>query len=408
MMLNLLIKVGLAGALGALVGIEREYAKKQHMFGARTFFFIALLGMLSAELSVLDRNLTYFPLISFACILFISYYFYRISSETRTGGLTTLVLFPLVFIIGIFVSYYFYVEAVALSVVITSILYAKKYSVKFTQKLTDAEWSDIIRFAIIIFVLYPITPQTYTLHGLTFNLDMFFNMIYYVSAISFFAFILHRVYPKLPLYVMGFLGGLINSTSVIFFLSEEATRIKKSLYRAYSSAIAASSIRNLLFIFIISLPVFLKVWPYFVAVIAVHLIAQYFNPAREVKIKVLKMNHPFTITKAVELALVFLIISALLDTVISTSTAGYYAVAFVGGVFSTIATIASLLSMNANGTHDLTTTSIAVVCSLLGTITANSLVGLACRNDIMKRAMLVSLFVSALSIGALAIYQFIL
>lgn len=407
MIVDLLIKASLAGALGALIGIEREYAKKQHLFGARTFLLIALLGTLSAELPAIDTILAYFPLVSFACVLLISYYFYKISSETHKAGLTTLVLFPLVFIIGILISYHFYVEAVALAVVITAILYAKKYSVKFTQKLTDAEWSDIIRFGIIIFVLYPIFPSFYTLYGITFNIDLFFKMIYYVSAISFIAFILHRAYPKLPLYIMGFLGGLINSTSVIYVLSEEANKIKRSLFKAYSSAVVASSLRNLVFILLISLPVFMDVWPYFIAVIVIHAAAQFISSARTVKLKIVKMNHPFTIGKAVELALVFLVVSALLDTVVASYSIGYYVVAFIGGIFSTIATIASILSMSSSGMYSPNTTSIAIICSLLGTIVANSLVSLTCRNDAMKRAMLLSLLISALCVGALAIYQFI-
>ncbi|MFH1257697.1 MAG: MgtC/SapB family protein, partial [Candidatus Micrarchaeota archaeon] len=49
--LNLLQKLVLAVAIGAIVGLEREHTKKQTLLGLRTFSLISLLGMILTELS---------------------------------------------------------------------------------------------------------------------------------------------------------------------------------------------------------------------------------------------------------------------------------------------------------------------------------------------------------------------
>ncbi len=399
---DLVVKILLAGALGALIGIEREYSKKQHLFGARTFLLVSLWGMLSVELSKFDSSLTYFPLLSFMGVLVLTFFFFKISSDTRKGGLTTFVLFPLAFMIGIMVAYSFFVPAVAIAVIVTAVLYAKKYSSVLVKKLTEAEWSDIIRFALILFVLYPISPAILTLYGFNFNLDIFFKMIYFVSAISLAAFLLQRIYPKLSLSSVGFLGGLVNSVSTVYLVLSKVGRIDKSLFRVYSASQIASALRNIFFIALFSMALFLQVWPFFLAVIAVHFIIQLFSPIPSINIGMLKFDQPFTMSRAIKLAVIFLFISAMIDFVIRTSEFGLYIVSFVGGLFSSIATIASILA----GSQNLTQPQVilATLSAFLGGVVASAGIGFLFEQKAMRLEVALSLLASIIIMGMLAFF----
>jgi|GEM_PF-1913231 len=392
----LLVKIFIAGALGALIGIEREYAKKQHLFGARTFLLVSLIGMLSIEVSKFSEILSYFPILCFASILLLSYYFYQISLRTRKGGLTTFALFPLAFIIGVFVSYSLFVDAVAMAVIITAVLYSKRYSVHIIEKLTEDEWSDIVRFAIIIFVLYPISPPSIMLYGLTFNIDMFFRMIYFVSGVSFIAFLLHRLYPNLPVYVVGFLGGLVNHISSISLISSKAKQLHKSLFNAYSASISASSLMNLAFIALFSLPLFQLLWPVYIIVILVHLAAQFFTESYAVNIGFLKLRQPFTISRAVKFAIVFIVVSAVLGYITTFSNMGIYFVSFLGGTFSSVATVSSILATESGLSLD--EKAVSAVCAFLGSLSSSAVIGYFSHQREMRIAIGVSLLVSVILI----------
>jgi len=397
---NLLVKVFLSGALGALIGVEREYSKKQHLFGVRTFLLISLWGMLSVEIGHYDPSLEYLPIASFLGLFVLTFFSFKISADTGKGGLTTFVLFPLAYMMGIMIAYDIFAPAVALAVVITAVLYAKRYSQVLINKLNEDEWSDIIRFALILFVLYPISPPAITIYNLTFNIDLFFKMIYFVSAISLVSFLLNRLYPMTSLWVVGLIGGFINSASTIYLIQSKIKEVKQSLFRVYSASQIASAIRNLTFIALFSATLLLKVWPFFFAMMLVHFIVQLFSPSPNINLKALKFNQPFTMGRAVKLAVIFLIISAVINILIGVSDAGLYAVSFIGGLFSSIAVIASLIA----GAQSLSETQLAIstVCAFLGGLVATGLIGALFEQKQMRKEIAISLVVTLVIVGILA------
>lgn len=238
----LILKFVIALAIGTLIGIERERKSHETEFaGIRTFIFIALLGILSAYLSVI---FPYFYLIAFAGLSLLVGLSYWVSTRDNGDvGLTTEVAALLTFSLGL-MCYWDegYKLAPILAILITTLLALKPSLHRLAQKISQKEMTDTLKFLIIAFVILPLLPNQTLGPWEVFNPYQIWLMVVFISGISYAGYILMKIVgPERGLGLTGVVGGLVSSTAVVTAM---AARVKESnalMKAAVFAAVVASS-----------------------------------------------------------------------------------------------------------------------------------------------------------------------
>lgn len=224
--LFLLLKIIIALALGALIGIERERKGHEMEFaGVRTFMLISFLGITSAYLSQFNSFFLGLAFIGVVVLIAASY----LVSTRKNGdvGLTTEVAALITFILGAMcISDQGLQVAPILAIIITTILATKKYLHRFVRRISEKELINTLKFLIIAFVILPLLPNT-TLGPLeVFNPYQIWLMVVFISAISYTGYILMKfIGPDRGLGITGIIGGFVSSTAVT---TSMAARVKES------------------------------------------------------------------------------------------------------------------------------------------------------------------------------------
>lgn len=238
----LILKLVIALAIGALVGLERERKSKETEFaGIRTFIFIALLGILSAYLSEI---FTYFYLIAFAGLSLLVGLSYWVSTRDNGDvGLTTEVTALLTFSLGL-MCYWDdgYKLAPILAILITTLLALKPVLHKIAQKISQKEMTDTLKFLIIAFVILPLLPNQTMGPWEVFNPYQIWLMVVFISGISYAGYILMKIVgPERGLGLTGVVGGLVSSTAVVTAMAARVRESDALMKAAVFAAVVASS-----------------------------------------------------------------------------------------------------------------------------------------------------------------------
>jgi uncharacterized membrane protein (DUF4010 family) len=224
--LFLLLKIIIALALGALIGIERERKRHEMEFaGVRTFMLISLLGIISAYLSQFYSLFLGLAFLGVVAIIAVSY----LVTTRNNGdvGLTTEVAALVTFILGAMCLWDDGLQiAPILAIIVTTILATKKYLHRFVWRISERELINTLKFLIIAFVILPLLPNT-TIGPLeVFNPYQIWLMVVFISAISYAGYILMKfIGPDRGLGLTGIIGGFVSSTAVT---TSMAARVKES------------------------------------------------------------------------------------------------------------------------------------------------------------------------------------
>jgi uncharacterized membrane protein (DUF4010 family) len=240
-MQELLIKIVIALALGALVGIEREKRLGGKVFaGFRTFMLVCLFGLLSSYLS------SYFPFVLPFSLLGIlalaSLNFYRKVNYKRQRGITTELAFFITFFIGtiLYFENYPYILSIALTLLLTLILVLKESLHEFAHKITVKEIEDFIIFGLVAFVIYPILPSTPLDPFKILDLRFIWKALIFIFGLSFLVYSIFRILKQRGLLISGILGGLINSIYMSNFFSSNFSKYE------YSKSVIIASVSSML------------------------------------------------------------------------------------------------------------------------------------------------------------------
>lgn len=203
-------KIGLAAALGLLMGIEREWSQKPA--GLRTFTIISTLGAATVITGVS-------ALVVLGGLLVVVQ-----GSIFAAGGLfgdedqyllTTSVSMVLAYAIGVLAAKGFYFEAVLAAVITTLLLVLRRELHGFAQNLEKAEIRSAVEFAVIAFVIYPLLPSESVDPWNAVDPQTVWLLIMVISIIGFVNYLVVARYGAKGLAVTSFFGGLANSTAVI-------------------------------------------------------------------------------------------------------------------------------------------------------------------------------------------------
>ena len=239
--IDFLVKVVLGTCLGAVIGSEREISLKQRTMGLRTFALLSLFGSLTVVFYLMDLPLSeFYPIAGFVCVFVYTYIAYK--SVKMKYGLSTLICIPFAYLIGVLVGFDQYSIATSLTFIITAVLLVGEYLHRYIETLKKEEINEMVQFALILFVIFPLLPETpFIWNGLVFDLKLFFGIILLISLFNLFAFLCERFFKTKDAITAGFLYGIINSTIATYYFAKIN---KDSCEKGVISAILGSTIRN--------------------------------------------------------------------------------------------------------------------------------------------------------------------
>jgi len=221
--------IGLALALGLLIGIERGWSHRDdpngsRVAGIRTFAVLGLVGGLSGEIAR-QISLTYagiFIAVT-AGVLLIGY----VRATRGDGNLSaTNTIVGLITIgVGVFASIGQEVMASVIAAIMTLILSSRRQLHDWLEKMSEAEVQAIARFALISLAVLPVLPDREFGPFDAWNPRQLWMVVVLVSGLSFAGYLASkRLGPARGLIATAAAGALVSSTAVTVAL---AGRLKR-------------------------------------------------------------------------------------------------------------------------------------------------------------------------------------
>lgn len=343
MEIELLTRIGLALALGLLVGIEREFSQGREgeplFAGNRTFALLALLGTISGYLAAkISPFILFGALLIVGALIVISYFL-----SVRNGGqlgTTTEVSALLTFLIGVIVAVGELFFASVTTIALVTLLALKPSFRTLTGKISYEDIYATLKFAIISIVILPFLPNR-TLGPLeVFNPAETWLLVILVTGLSFAGYVLVKIVgPQRSIPLISLLGGLVSSTALtVSFAQRSKQNVELSRLLALGAVIASTMMFPRLLIEISAVNATLLphlIFP-LTSMMAAGLIAAgwlwHLERGRQQTTEV-QFTNPFSITPALKFALLFVVIlfisKAALDNV---GTRALYFTAVLAGL----------------------------------------------------------------------------
>lgn len=363
-------------ALGALIGLEREYArhkKRGHDYaGIRTFPLIALFGALSAYFG--DTVSVWILVVGILLIglLVVVAYFLMNKGTRKYIGATTEIAGFITFFIGALCYYNELALAAVLTIIMTIILYARSMLHHFAEKIKKQELADTLKFAVVVFVILPFLPNKGYGPLELFNPFIIWLMVVFISGISFSGYILMKWIGERGITFTGILGGLVSSTAVTTSFAARSKKEKKITCSLVVGVILANGImfvRILIEVFVLNRDLFVQMLLPMLTLTLITAILCFFiwKTAKKVKGKV-QLSSPFTLGPALKFGVFFAVILALVKLADAYfASRGVYLVSFISG-FADVDAITVSLSQLAKDSIALETARKGIILAALTNI----------------------------------------
>ncbi len=351
-------QLGIATALGALIGLERERKRKHHIDdtfgGIRTFALISLAGSLSFILS--GYSIVFFAVISVALLTLIIASYVISGQKYGNLGITSEVASILVYMIGILCGMGLFLNATIVAFLVLTFLLLKNTLHKWARNIKFQEIFSTMQFMLIAFIILPLLPnQDFGPYGF-FNPYIIWFLVVLISGISFVSYAAIKLFgSKNGLIVTGFLSGFISTTALSVSLANQSKKNGKILtpyLLAITIAISAMFLRMLLEVFILNKDLVIPVMiPLFSMALAGFTIALFLMQRSKKSEKILKrhlmeMKSPFSIVPALKFGALFaLLILVLKFTLANVGNNSVYIVSTIFGFFDVDAVTISMSSL---------------------------------------------------------------
>src|SRR5437879_9386102 len=207
-------KIAASVSVGMLIGLEREWARKEA--GVRSFALASLLGMLSWLVS---PTLAFVQLGIVVVIIVVANAYSLYKDEPLL--ITTSLALAVTNILGMLVGMEQFFIAFACAIMVTALLSWKTEFVTFTSKLTVTEIRGTLLIGFITFVVYQLLPPGFIDPWHIVNPRSIWITVIVVSALNFVNYILLRLFGIKGLRYSAILGGLVNSATTTVLLGEE-------------------------------------------------------------------------------------------------------------------------------------------------------------------------------------------
>ena len=203
-----IIGLGIALAIGFVIGIEREWAEDKPV-GVRSFALIAAFGGLCALLLPETGGW----LIA-AGLLVLSLILLLLAYRRKPDGITTLIAALIVYLLGAAAVIGYWLPTVVLGGAVMVLLHWKKPLHSWVEKLGDRDFEIIVRFVLIALVILPVLPDRDLGPYSAFNPFTAWFMVVLIVGINLVGFVAFRlVGTRAGCWLAGLLGGLVSSTA---------------------------------------------------------------------------------------------------------------------------------------------------------------------------------------------------
>ncbi len=374
---TLLGRLGVALALGLLIGMERgwqlrELPEGQRVAGFRTFGLIGLLGGVTILLAEQSQGLFLSAVvIVLGAAVVLGYW--RESAPGEDISVTSTIAALLTFGLGALAGSGQLTVAASTAVVVTMVLGFKPELHHLLQRIERQELLDTLRLLLISVVLLPVLPDRGFGPWLVFNPYRLWWMVVLVAGISYAGYFgIKLLGRKRGVLATGLLGGLVSSTAVAVSMArrgKDEPEMQDLLAAGVVTAAATMFPRMLVIVFAIS-PILAAhlLWPLLSASLAAFVTAAWYawRSGRE-KLRgggeELKASNPLELRMALQFGLLLAVIMVLARAVREwMGIPGLYGLAAVSGLVDVDAITLSVASMAKNGE---TTTAIAAAVILI-------------------------------------------
>lgn len=345
----------IALALGAFIGLEREYALRKergHKFaGIRTFPLITLFGALAAYFGeIISIWVLILGMVLLGLLIGIAYF--KVTDRKHSGA-TSEIAALLAFFIGV-LSYYGELSfAIILTIIIAVILYSRSMLHHFARHMSEKELSGALKFAVIAFIILPLLPdQNYGPYGL-FNPHFIWLMVVFISGIGFVGYALMKWFGERGIVLSAMLGGVVSSTATTISFAQRSVKEKK-IYRTLVLGILLANgvmfLRVLIEVFVINRTLFTVIFLPLLLLILLTLLFSYLLWKRSAQAQgKIELGTPLALKPAIQFGVIFAFILAMVKLAhIYLATEGVYVVSFLSG-FADVDAITLSLSQLAKG-----------------------------------------------------------
>ena len=402
-----------AGALGMLLGLEREWSNKAA--GIRTFTLTSLVGVAVATLGqTVLLAMGGLLVLGQGLLLGARGLVYDARGEDVDDdyglALTTSTSLLVAYVVGILVGMDHVLVGVVIAITSSFLLVLRRELHGFARQLSHSEVRGAAEFAIIAFVVYPLLPAgTY---GPWDAIDprLVWTLVIAVSGIGFANYAIMQRYGGRGMLITGFFGGLVNSTAVV---GEIATRAKANdgiLTLAVATVLvadAAMAIRNLVIVvafvprsaLAVGLPLGL------IALGGVALTAYGRNWNGDID---LDLDSPFSSRNALTFGALFL--AVLVGTAAAQETfgtAGFLVTSFLSGLLSSGTTTATAVSLTSTGRITSTTAAQGVLAGTLASILVKIWLAAGINRNLLVPVSTRSAVLSGLGVAGVVVVQFL-
>lgn len=213
-----LLNVGIAFALGLLIGVERGWhertaAEGERIAGIRTFGLIGLLGGLWGVLSQLVGEVILgFAFLALAIVVIAAHW--QISQIDKDRGITTIIAALLTFALGAVAALGEIHIAAATTVAATILLSLKPSLHNWLRRIEPGEIYAVLKLLLISVVLLPVLPDRGYGPWQFFNPYEVWWMVVLIAGLSFSGYVVMRVVgAERGILLSGLLGGFVSSTA---------------------------------------------------------------------------------------------------------------------------------------------------------------------------------------------------
>jgi uncharacterized membrane protein (DUF4010 family) len=397
-------RVVLAIFIGALLGLEREYSKKQEIVGLRTFSLVSLLGAVTVFLSDKFLNDYTLTLIGFLFICIFSFFLYAVYAKKKTRiGFTTNISLIITYVLGVMTGIGLFVEAIFLAVVVAVILYSRRTLHHIVKHLTEKELEDLLAFLILLGIIYPIIPQNVEVLGIVVPLFTIWLLVVLISIINFIAFVISRhVKIQHKVSIISFLGGLIGSTATSLSLTGLYRKNKKRIKEIVANFYLLNSamlLRNFIVVIAIA-PMLLMHLALPAALVFITLVIAAFVvlSGRREKIK-LRISSPFKVMTAMKFGMAVIVLFFVLGVAQKFGSDIFLVAVFFSGMASSLSTSFSIAELVATNSISVTEGAIAFVFALIASMITNCLMFVVTKNTkVIRKAVLVLIITSIVAL----------
>lgn len=407
-------KIILSLAIGALIGVEREWhAKKSNdiMAGMRTFMLVSVLGLMTSYISSMFSS-NIFIYIGLAAVASAMVAGYCINfKKTGSMGLTSELAFLLTYVIGVIL---FFEESpfflsISLGVILTIVLFFREPMHRFVKQRTKKEVRDAVIFAALVFIVLPILPN-YPLdpYG-AFNPYLVWLSMVLVMTVSMVGYVAVKTLGKHGLSVTGFFGGLANSTSVTVSMSALAKKSRQAAKSASFVVIVASSTMFLRMVFVsmfFDADVALLLAPVFGVICAIGYIISLFAWRRiGKKTTGIQMSSPISFKSVLKFMVIFVIVLFASNLAKTYFPSAIYPIAALSGIFNVDAITIGLASMAGGISADVAVTGI-IIAAVSNTISKMAMARIIGGKEMGKSVgkLFIPLIISSVVVAAMLFF----